>query len=360
MGGSNASGGAAGNTSGGSAGAATGGSGGATDPNWKAVVSTKVTDAMLNDGYTAWKGKFTQTCSNGSAVVVKDGTEVVSEGIAYGMLLSANMNDRTFFDALWKYYQDHLDSNGLMNWKTGICEAPGNNNTNAATDAELDAAMALVQAHARWADGGYLGKASALAAKIIQFETEDCSGRKILRPGDKFGGCSDSGQPRINPSYFAPGYYRVFAQKFSDQAASWNALLTGTYELFPILQARMNGLVPDWSRVDGSDWSGSGYSWDACRTPWRVMVDYAYSGDAKAKTFMQNVRTWVDTNGTGSMPQNSAFLGGFALAAAYDATKFDTAVNSWLTAEGDDKPYFQATLRMLYLLAAAGKFPSTM
>jgi endo-1,4-beta-D-glucanase Y len=249
-----------------------------------------------------------------------------------------------------------------MNWKTGVCESPGNNNSNAATDGDLDVAMALIQANARWSDGGYLDKARDLAGKILKFETEDCSGRKILRPGDKFGGCSDSGQPRINPSYFAPGYYRVFAHYFSDQASSWNALITGTYELLPMYQARMNGLVPDWSKFDGSDWYGAGYSWDACRTPWRIMVDYAFSGDAKARTFMEGVRTWADANlGTLSMEQtNSAFHGAIALAAAYDPAKFEAAMTVWLNTKGDDVPYFQATLRMLYLLAAAGKFPSTM
>ncbi|MGC4091644.1 MAG: glycosyl hydrolase family 8 [Polyangiaceae bacterium] len=344
-----------GSTSGGSS------NGGSSSSGWRAAVATQVTDQMLSDGYSAWKAKYTQVCNNGSnsAVVVKDGS-VVSEGIAYGMLLSANMNNRTLFDGLYKYYMDHLDPNGLMNWATGLCDAPGNNNANAATDGDLDAVMALIQAHARWSDGGYLDKAKALAAKILQFEVEDCSGRKILRPGDKFGGCSDTSNQKINPSYFAPGYYRVFAHYFSEQAASWNALTTGTYELFPIMQTRMSGLVPDWAKYDGSDWYGSGYSWDACRTPWRVMIDYAWSGDAKAQTFMQNVRTWVDTNGTGSMPKNSAFLGAFALAAAYDKAKFDAAVSSWLGAGGDDGPYFQATLRLLYLLAAAGRFPSTM
>ena len=29
----------------------------------------------------------------------------------------------------------------------------------------------------------------------------------------------------------------------------------------------MEGLVPDWSDYDGADWYGSGYSYDACRTP---------------------------------------------------------------------------------------------
>jgi endo-1,4-beta-D-glucanase Y len=270
------------------------------------------------------------------------------------------MNDRTFFDGLFKYYNDHLDSNGLMNWKTGVCEAPGNNNQNAASDAELDAAMALIQANARWSDGGYLDKAKDLAGKIIKFETEDCSGRKVLKPGDSWGGCHGSDQ-RINPSYFAVGYYRVFASKFSDQASTWNALINGSYDLFAIYQARMNGLVPDWSGADGGD-NGSKYSWDACRTPWRVMIDYAYTGEPKARTFMEGVRTWFDANSsTLSMEQtNSAFHGAFALAAAYDQAKFDAAMTTWLNLKGDDVPYFQATLRLLSLLAAAGKFPSTM
>ncbi len=349
------------NGGGGASTAGNGGSAGAPDPKWKAAISSQVTDQMLSDGYTAWKAKYTKTCDNGSAVVIMNDS-VVSEGIGYGMLLSANNNDRTFFDGLFKYYNDHLDSNGLMNWKTGVCEGPGNNNQNAASDAELDVTMALIQANARWSDGGYLAKAKDLAGKIVKFETEDCNGRKILRPGDKFGGCSDSGQPRINPSYFAVGYYRVFANKFSDQASTWNALINGSYDLFAIYQGRMSGLVPDWSRTDGSDWSGSKYSWDACRTPWRVMIDYAYTGEPKARTFMEGVRTWFDANSSTLTEEqtNSAFHGAFALAAAYDQAKFDAAMTTWLNVKGDDVPYFQATLRLLYLLAAAGKFPSTM
>ena len=145
------------NGGGGASTAGNGGSAGAPDPKWKAAISSQVTDQMLSDGYTAWKAKYTKTCDNGSAVVIMNDS-VVSEGIGYGMLLSANNNDRTFFDGLFKYYNDHLDSNGLMNWKTGVCEGPGNNNQNAASDAELDVTMALIQANARWSDGGYLAK----------------------------------------------------------------------------------------------------------------------------------------------------------------------------------------------------------
>jgi endo-1,4-beta-D-glucanase Y len=335
---------------------------GATPPTiWNSAKSVNVTDTQLQSEYDAWKVAHVEPCDGGASVVLNDGN-VVSEGIGYGMLLSVAMADQASFDGFWKYYQDHLDKNGLMNWKTGKCEASGNNNQNAATDADLDATMALVQAAARWPSAGYLPKAQALAGKIIQFESDMCDGRRVLRPGDAFGGCSDPNDKRINPSYFAPGYYKVFAHYFSDQASSWMALGDGSYQLYAIYQARMGNLVPDWSGPDGSD-NGSQYWYDACRTPWRVATDYAWTGDTRAKTFMQNVSSWVDQNGglpQAAQQQNSAFIGAFALAGGYEQGKFDAYMSAWSSSQVDDTPYYQGTLRVLYLLVAAGKFSSTL
>ncbi len=329
---------------------------------WNSARSATVTDHQLQTEYESWKAAHAADCANGSSVVVKDGG-VVSEGIGYGMLLSVAMADQALFDGLWNYYQDHLDDNGLMNWTTSKCEAPGDNHMNAATDADLDVAMALIQASQRWPSASYyLAKAESLAGKIADLESDLCSGRRVLRPGDAFGGCSDSDDSRINPSYFAPGYYKVFAHYFTSQAGTWTALADGSYQLYAVYQARMENLVPDWSGPDGSD-NGSTYSYDACRTPWRVAVDYGWSGDTRAKTFMQNISSWVD--GHGGLPkaaqaQNSAFIGAFALAGGYEQGKFDGYTNAWLNTKLDDAPYFQGTLRLLYLLTAAGKFSSTL
>ena len=340
---------------------------GTTAPaTWNSAKAVTISEAQLQAEYTAWKAAHVEACTNGSSIVVNDG-QVVSEGIGYGMLLSAAMADQTLFDGLWKFYQDHLDKNGLMNLKTKKCEAPGNNNENAATDADLDVTMALVQAASRWpnSSAGYLAKAEVLAGKILQFETEMCAGRRILRPGDVWGGCSDFGNPRINPSYFSPAYYKVFAHYFSSQASTWLSLSDASYQLFAIYQSRLNNLVPDSSAPDGSDNGiGNQYWYDACRTPWRVAVDYAWTGDSRAKTFMQNISSWVDAHGglpKAAQQQNSAFVGAFALAGGYDQAKFDTYMSGWLGATTlDDAPYFQGTLRVLYLLAAAGKFSSTL
>lgn len=361
------SGGAAASSSGAAAGSSAAGSSnlvGTSPPAiWNGAKSAVLDDAQLQAEYAAWKAAHVEACGNGSSVVVKDGA-VVSEGIGYGMLLSVAMSDQPLFDGLWKYYQDHIDKNGLMNWSTAKCEAPGNNNANAATDGDLDAAMALVQASSRWpnATTNYLGKAEELASKILEFESDMCDGRRVLRPGDAFGGCSDPASPRINPSYFSPGYYKVFAHYFTAQASSWLALTDTSYQLYAIYQARMDNLVPDWSGPDGSD-NGGQYWYDACRTPWRVAVDYAWTGDTRAKTFMQNISGWVDQHGglpMAAQQQNSAFVGAFALAGGYNQAKFDAYMSGWLGAELDDGPYYQGTLRVLYLLAAAGKFSSTL
>jgi endoglucanase len=329
---------------------------------WNSAKSASVTEARLQEEYAAWKSAHVEACANGSLVVVDSGL-VRSQGIAYGMLLSVAMSDQSLFDGLWRFYQEHLDKNGLMNWTTAKCEAPGNNNAFAQTDADLDTTMALVQAAARWptAMPSYLSKAEGLASKIVQFETDMCDGRRILRPGDAYGGCSDLVHPTVIPASFTPGYYKVFAHYFSAQASTWLALRDASYQLFALYQARMNNLVPDSSGPDGSA-DGTQYSYDACRTPWRVAVDYAWTGDIRARTFMQNISGWVDQHGgvpAAALEQNSAFVGAFALAGGYDQAKFDGYMSGWLGAELADEPYYQGTLRVLYLLVAAGKFSST-
>jgi len=359
-GGSGGTGGAT-STSAGDTSATGGGSGGSTN-EWHGEVTSVVTEESLSTEYATWKERHVETCSDGSSVVVKDGA-VVSEGIAYGMLLAANFDDRALFDGLWQYYGDHVDANGLMNWATSLCESAGDNGANAATDAELDAAMALVQAHARWPDGGYLAFAEDLAGRILSHETDVCDGELVLLPGDAWGGCNDT-DTRINPSYFAPGYYRVFAAKFAAQAEQWNQLLEKSHALYASYQA-MFPLVPDWDNHPyGDEASLDHYNYDACRTPWRVATDYAWSGDSRSSAFLENVASWVDGNGgigsPGGKANNSAFNGAFALSGVTDAAKLDAYVSAWLSSGGDDGPYFQGTLRVLYLLVAAGRFPSTL
>ena len=55
---------------------------------------------------------------------------------------------------------------------------------------------------------------------------------------------------------------------------------------------------------------------------------------------------------------NSAFLGPYALSGmAVSQAKADTYLNAWLSANMDDSPYFQGSLRGVFLLLANHNFP---
>ena len=77
-------------------------------------------------GWTAYKtALIVADGTDGSMRVSRpeNGNDTVSEGISYGMLFAVYLNDKTTFDALWKYEQKHLDSSGMMN-----CVSPGRSN----------------------------------------------------------------------------------------------------------------------------------------------------------------------------------------------------------------------------------------
>ena len=169
------------------------------------------------DAYNEWKTFYVdQTCSGGTQARVKfdDVNATVSEGIAYGMLLSVYAADKPLFDKLWAYYKANSNGNNIMNWKINGCS--GTSGFNGATDAELDAAMALIIAEAQWptinSPYDYAVEASNLITKIKTFEME--SGQFQAINGDGWG----FGNSCRNPSYQAPAYYKAYATQNAGEA----------------------------------------------------------------------------------------------------------------------------------------------
>ena len=368
-------GGAAGVGTVGTAGAAGTGSNTAGVPNpgtgaWNAPKASSIDHARLQSEYTAWKAKFYKECGNGTAFVRKDSdSDTVSEGIAYGMLITANMGDQAAFDQLWAFYKAHRNQNGVMNWRIAGCG--GTSGENGATDAELDAAMALLQA-AQYFGGSYQSDAVSLIQTIWTHEVDKSGcpdGIYMLKPGDAWGGCNDGG--KVNPSYMAPGYYRAFAKADTANSAGWLKLASDTYAFHGKYQAGMGGLIPDWANAKTGTADG-GYGYEACRSPWRAATDVAWSGEAAAQAHLKWFKDHIDSKGGVAgmaYDRNSCFYGGFALAGmAGSQADFDAYMAAWQgmmsknMSDGglDDNPYYQATLRVIYLLVASGQFPSTL
>jgi endo-1,4-beta-D-glucanase Y len=199
----------------------------------------------------------------------QDGNDTVSEGIAYGMLFAVYMNDKTTFDAIWKYEQKHLNTHGLMNWH--IASNGSTAGMNSATDADEDMAFALVMADKQW--GGYTTTATNLLTTVAMY---DFGTDGTIKGGDFY--------TAVNPSYLAPAFYRVFAA-YGDNAR-WTTILNKSYDILAMVQNSTSGLVPDWSAGPATNMS---YGYDATRTPFRVALDVCWSGDTRGKTFSQKI-----------------------------------------------------------------------
>jgi endo-1,4-beta-D-glucanase Y len=304
--------GASAGTSGGTSGAGGSGSGGTAGTTATVVIAgagncvppsgANVADAMA--AYAKWKTDILTSDGAGGFLRTRrpnsSGAEVnstVSEGIAYGLLLSVYAGDQPTFDKLWQYSQKWLDGNGLMNW---YINAAGTQvlGSGAASDADEDMAYALIAADARWGGKGslttnYIDLAKALIGKIWQYEVDHTRG-EVLKPGDTgFDGSV------INISYFAPAYYRVFG-RVTGQTANWNNAAKTSYDVIEkTLTAQNgnanNGLVPAWSTPAGMPMAPSGTSMptyhqlDSCRTPFRIAVDYCWNAEPRALAYLQKI-----------------------------------------------------------------------
>lgn len=342
------------------------------------MASTKNSqDAKAN--YDTWKINFVEACSNGRyRVKFDDPSQTVSEGIGYGMLLSVYMADKTLFDGLWLYYKDNVNANKVMNWKINGCS--GTSSQNGATDAELDAAFALIVADYQWASAGtinYKADATALISAIKNYEIE--ANTFVLKPGDQFGGSQIT-----NPSYFSPAYYKAYGV-FTNDVSFWNSVAAKSYTIINsnlTVNNAVGGLVSDWCQASGAyspiasangySREGKAYTYDAARTPWRIAVDYVWYGNADAKTYAKKSSDFVRVNlgGTANIKDgynqngtlvgqwhNATFVGSFACAAmAGDNQAHLDASYADLKNLNEPNSYFNHTLKTLYSLLLTGNF----
>lgn len=330
--------------------------------------------------YEEWVKAYVRTdCGTGKTrVLFDDGSSTVSEGIAYGMLLSVYAADKNTFDGLWAYYKANQNNNGagVMNWKIAGCS--GVTGSNGATDAELDVAMALTIAAEQWSANStqYTNDAKALIQKIKNLEM---AGDGQTLNGDAWGNTNTC----RNPSYFAPAYYTEYAKIDATNASFWNTTAISASD--KILKANRNstsGLVSNWCDNAGTENScgntgsgANGYGADACRNPWRMAVDYLWHG-ANASSGANDINALLTKfvngyenqlkgplpNRSVSNPSGGSYINGsystFALApmtssgAQASLNKCYTTVASMANVDA----YFNSTIRCISMFVLTGNF----
>jgi endoglucanase len=216
----------------------------------------------------------TYVAEDGRVRRIDQGDDTVGEGQAYGMLLAAAVGDEDRFDSIWGWTKDNIRRpDGLLSflWKDGKVADP-----EPASDADVDAARALLVASCRFKRDDLRDEALKLGAAILANETASFQGSPVL-----VGGPWARNPIILNPSYFSPATFAALGTATSD--GKWGSLSASGRSVTEILMPNAGSLPPDWASVKGGkpvpigtpDNPGGtpAYGFDAARTLVRMAED---------------------------------------------------------------------------------------
>lgn len=315
----------------------------------------------------------------------------VSEGIGYGLLITYFMKDWERFNRLFRYYKAYpvSEADGLyfMKWMVKGDDMNGGFSADAtggsATDADLDVMTALFLAYGETGNAEYLEYAKGIAGAI--YKTEVNATTHLFMPGNDGKHMNDGYV--YNISYFSLVALRLAIKYDTERSAAWQQVLDATYDFMIRVQAAGNGLWPDWINADGvptdpENGSSTGklnnfYGLEGVRIPLRVMWDYNWYGDDRAKTLATTAATFAlnstggditktlikyiyqgeqPTAGQGGAHFRGAFCSLWTVTpemSAYTAACNETILNM---AYKQNNIYFEPSMQMLYSLFLNGYF----
>ena len=319
----------------------------------------------------------------------------VSEAHGYGMLIAAPMSDydneaKKIFDGMYRYYQSHLSEIGpnLMAWQqndNGKAIVNSSSGADSATDGDMDIAYALLMADSIWGSDGeinYKQSAVDVINDIMTYEVNKTDW--VLQLGDWVYGSSenDTYYSATRSSDFIMQYMPVFAEATGDER--WLKLYENTYNIInKIVDKYGTGILPDFIIKDSATGefipapanlleseNDGNYYYNACRTPWRISMDYLINGNEDALKFANAINNFIISK-TGGDPWN--IMAGYApdgttisdwndlcfdapfliSAACGDNMNWHDSVRDMILNYGEDV-YFGDTITMLCLIVDDG------
>ena len=283
-------------------------------PNAQPKVDAAYWNAALDSTWQGLIRRNIQPYSEGAGLIHRPKSEApgdaVSEGVGYGMLVALYANDQASFNKMWDAANTVMWDQCYYNWQmaaNGKITGKG-----AASDAEEDIALALIFADKLVSAGkwkaytstkfGYDYKTHAQKILDCMWSSKQITSSGILAPGAGWGG-----NEFVNPGYFSPAWYKIFA-KFDSNGDRWNQVVDKSYEIISKSPGYSMGMVPDWMTPNGG-WVGSsglgynayfesrGFYKDAIRILWRVAIDAIWFDEQRAKTFLKNALTFINSKG---------------------------------------------------------------
>lgn len=351
---------------------------------WKQVYLREGCDGAYvdtsGDGKPTWGGSASDTLT-------------VSEAHGYGMLALVHKADRDpdarrLFDGMTAFYRAHPSASGpgLMAWnQTRDCRDGPDGGDMSATDGDLDVALSLLIADRRW--GGYRNLFLQAQEAILE---RDATPDGMMRLGDW---ATDGDYATASRSSdFMPGSFAAFAGEDGADGDRWQEIRDRGYQVWGRLSREFaggTGLVPDFLTglpdsphpavaffLEGEN--DGGFSWNALRFPWRLSLDLLATGDTRAKTHLQTLNRWIQSETArdpmriaatyrldGSVAEDhttgsAAFIAMFAAASlggsgnpAADQAWSDALWSALVSRPLGDEDYYGNTLKLLAMIALA-------
>ncbi|MFP4165305.1 MAG: glycosyl hydrolase family 8 [Chitinispirillaceae bacterium] len=330
-------------------------------------MSTNISSSKMQSWFDDWKDKYPQPCGDAIMPTADTETEAKVEGVGWAMITAAYMGDKELFDGIYQFYKSKCTSRagGMMDW---LVNCDGAIEQGSATDGDLDVGFSLIVAYWQWGEE-YLQEARDVIGRC-ELLIKDCDGVSVLAGGYNGGAWGGCGETDI--SYYTPAFFREFAVVTGNSA--WTKLADDTYTLLERAAHDSTGLVPDWQDADGNpiersataDTPDTLYRYDACRTPWRIALDYLWNGNEEAKEWCTKITDWangvgadnivdeyeLDGTPTGSS-RNMAFTGGLAVGSMCNSQE---VVNNFgeVVDNMNASHWYSQHLGNVYLLALTG------
>jgi len=277
-------------------------------------------DAAVSSQYAKWKTTYLRSDGGDGNWIKYDNTNsTVSEAHGYGMVLAAYMDDQAAFDEMLRYFRNHPtdQSPDLMAWKQTLqngqmVDVEG---VDSATDGDLDVAYSLLLAHVQWGSNGshnYLAEAKKVMAAILQWDVNPKKSNLTV-------GSWVSGTDRkfTRPSDFMASHILAFARWDTANTAAWNkvhaSIVKAVNDQFTH-GSEATGIVPDFMVLKNGLWvptpgkfletkHDGDYSYNACRTPWRLAISWLVDGRTDLLASQQKTASWIRAK-TNGVPTN--------------------------------------------------------
>jgi endoglucanase len=258
---------------------------------------------LLAQSWDSYRQRFIQ--SDGRVIDYEASDRSTSEGQAYALLRAVLINDPATFALTLNWAENNLQrqaggkrTDSLWAWKWGR-EEDGNwgvIDSNFASDGDIDAITALILASRRWNRPEYLELAKVKLQDLWNLSTiSEPQGKRYLLPGPVAAFVPNASTLYLNPSYFAPYAFRIFAQV--DPQHDWLSLVDSSYQVLED-SAKLSsvGLPSDWVALNtktgeyqtlpASSTLKSLYSFDSYRVWWRLSLDAAWFNSPQAQRYL--------------------------------------------------------------------------